>query len=68
MTIGERIKALRKKNDLTQEKLAERIGTRQRNISNWETGICEPDIVTLYLIAKALDVDIQELFIVEKEE
>ena len=62
------IKKVRKGRGITQEKLAARIGTRQKNISNWENGICEPDIATLYLIAKALEVDMKELFILEKEE
>ncbi len=39
---GERIHALRRHLDLTQRELAERLGTRQQTISEWETGIYKP--------------------------
>ena len=39
---GEHIHALRRHLDLTQRELAERLGTRQQTISEWETGIYKP--------------------------
>lgn len=39
MTIGERIKALRESNKMTQTDLAERIGTTKQNVYKYENGI-----------------------------
>ena len=36
---GNRIKALRRKMNLTQEELAERLNVSYQTISKWETGI-----------------------------
>ena len=39
---GKRIQALRRHLDLTQSKMADRLGTRQQTISEWETGMYNP--------------------------
>ncbi len=39
---SERIQNLRRHLGLTQRKLAERLGTRQLTISEWETGVYKP--------------------------
>ena len=39
---SQRIQALRHHLDLTQRQLADRLGTRQQTISEWETGIYKP--------------------------
>ena len=39
---GERIRALRSHLGLTQRELAERLGTRQQTISEWEKGMYKP--------------------------
>ncbi len=39
---SERIQALRRHLGLTQSKLAEKLGTRQQTISEWETGMYQP--------------------------
>jgi DNA-binding transcriptional regulator YiaG len=38
----ERIQALRQHLGLTQQQLAEKLGTRQQTISEWEKGIYQP--------------------------
>jgi DNA-binding transcriptional regulator YiaG len=38
----ERIQALRHHLKLTQQELAEQLGTRQQTISEWETGMYQP--------------------------
>lgn len=47
MTIGERIKELRKKNDLTQEKLAEYLCVSFQAVSKWECGQSCPDLALI---------------------
>ena len=61
MTIGERIKELRKKNDLTQEKLADYLGVSYQAVSKWECGLSCPDISLIVPIAKLLHVTTDEL-------
>ena len=39
---GERIQALRNHLELTQRGLADRLGTRQQTISEWERGMYKP--------------------------
>jgi DNA-binding transcriptional regulator YiaG len=39
---SERIQSLRRHLGLTQRELAERLGTRQQTISEWETGVYKP--------------------------
>ncbi len=39
---SKRIQALRRHLSLTQRKLADRLGTRQQTISEWETGMYKP--------------------------
>ncbi|TET16995.1 MAG: XRE family transcriptional regulator [Dehalococcoidia bacterium] len=39
---SKRIQALRRHLDLTQRELADRLGTRQQTISEWETGMYKP--------------------------
>ncbi len=39
---SEHIRALRRHLDLTQRELADRLGTRQQTISEWEKGIYKP--------------------------
>jgi len=39
---SQRIQALRRHLGLTQRKLADKLGTRQQTISEWETGMYRP--------------------------
>ena len=61
MTIGERIKALRKKNDLTQEKLADYLCVSYQAVSKWECGASSPDLSLIVPLAKLLHVTTDEL-------
>ena len=47
MNLGEKINELRKKKQLTQEMLAERLCVSPQAVSKWERGVANPD---LYLI------------------
>ncbi len=62
MTIGERIKALRKKNDLTQEKLADYLCVSYQAVSKWECGIASPDISLIVPLTRIFNVSADELF------
>lgn len=39
---GRRIRALREHMGLTQQEMADQLGTRQQTISEWETGMYQP--------------------------
>lgn len=64
--LGRRIQELRKSNKLTQEQLAEKIEIGTSNISYIETGKFSPTPETLGKIAKALNVEIYELYMFEQ--
>lgn len=59
--IGEKIRLLRKKNDVTQDKLAERLGVTPQAVSRWESGVCYPDMNYLPAIADYFSVSMDEL-------
>jgi transcriptional regulator with XRE-family HTH domain len=54
--VGENCARLRRQRGLTQEQLAERSGFSQQYISDLERGKRNPTVVTIYEIARALDV------------
>lgn len=68
MTIGERIKTLRKKNDLTQEKLAEYLNVSYQAVSKWECGLSSPDLSLIGPLTKLLHVSADELLGLTVEE
>ncbi len=59
--IGEKIRLLRKKNDVTQDKLADHLGVTPQAVSRWESGVCYPDMNVLPLIADYFSVSMDEL-------
>lgn len=60
-TIGQRIRELRKKNDLTQEKLADLLGVTYQSVSKWECGITMPDLALIAPLTRLLHVTSDEL-------
>ena len=52
--LGKKIKLARIELDLTQTQLAQRINSKQKSISRYETGASLPSIKTLVKIAKIL--------------
>lgn len=52
----ERLKELRLEKELSQDELAKALHINQRSISNWETGVRQPDYETLALIAEYFSV------------
>ena len=61
MTIGERIAALRKKANLTQDALAKSLGISPQAVSKWEHNQSCPDILLLPELARLLGVTTDEL-------
>ena len=61
MTIGERIKAARKKAGLTQKQLGEKMGISYQAVAQWENDLRNPKIETLRAIANALGVPVSDL-------
>lgn len=55
--LGRNVRRYRLKKGLTQEELAEISGFSQQYISGLERGHRNPTVVTVYELAKALDVD-----------
>jgi len=67
MTIGEKIKELRKKNDLTQEKLADYLCVSYQAVSKWECGLSCPDLSLIGPLTKLLHVSADELLGLKKD-
>ena len=58
-----RIRELRAKHNLTQEKLAEMVGGRRETIIFLEQGKYNPSLKLAYNVSKALKANIEELFV-----
>ena len=61
INIGENIKNLRKRKDITQEELAEHLGISFQSISKWERGDGFPDITMLPDLADFFNISIDDL-------
>ncbi|MBQ7968214.1 MAG: helix-turn-helix domain-containing protein [Clostridia bacterium] len=67
MTIGEKIKQLRKKNDLTQEKLADYLCVSYQAVSKWECSLSSPDISLIAPLTRLFHVSSDELLCLTPE-
>ena len=62
MCLANNIRYLRKKNNLSQEYIAERLGYKSyTTIQKWEMGISEPSIAKLRALADIFNVDINDM-------
>ncbi len=59
--LGEKIYDYRKKNAMSQEILAEKLGVARQTVSNWETGETSPNPEQLKLLSQLFQVSIDEL-------
>lgn len=65
-SFGQNLAILRKKCGINQSELAELLSVTNKTVSKWETGRGYPEITTIPLLAKVLDVSIADLFETEK--
>lgn len=63
MNFGDKIKKLRKGNNLSQEQLAEKLNVSRQAISKWESNKAYPDIDNLILLRNIFDVSLDDLII-----
>lgn len=59
---GQRIAALRRQHNLTQEVMAQKLGVTNQAVSKWETDQCCPDIMQLPQIAELFGITLDALF------
>lgn len=69
MTIetANRLYELRKRHNLSQEELAEKLGVSRQAVSKWERSEASPDTDNLIALAKIYDLSLDELIYGEKE-
>lgn len=68
LKIGEKIKKLRKQQDITQEKLADYLNISYQAISKWENATAYPDITLVPKIASFFGVTTDELLCIHSEQ
>ena len=61
--IGAKIKELRKRDNMTQEQLAEKLNVSRQAVSKWESNTAYPDISNLILLRDIFDVTLDYLVI-----
>lgn len=61
MSFGENLQTIRKKNQLSQEGLAEMLGVSRQAVSKWELGDGYPEVDKLLILSKKLNVSLDSL-------
>lgn len=61
MSFGKNLQMLRKKNQLSQEGLAELLGVSRQAVSKWELGEGYPEVDKLLILSKKLNVSLDSL-------
>jgi transcriptional regulator with XRE-family HTH domain len=61
MSFADNLQTIRKKNQLTQEELAEMLGVSRQAVSKWELGDGYPEVEKLLILAKKLNVSLDSL-------
>jgi transcriptional regulator with XRE-family HTH domain len=62
MTIGDRLRALRREKKLTQREIAKKTGLLRCNVGRLETGRAVPTLATLKKMTRALEIPMFQLF------
>lgn len=58
---GEYLKKLRTENNLSQEKLGEKLGLSRQSVSKWEQGNAAPDIENIVKLSKLYNVSVESI-------
>ena len=61
MNLGDKISSLRKKNNFSQEDLADKVGVTRQTISKWELSETAPDINQAKTLSKIFNISLDEL-------
>ncbi|WP_443771034.1 helix-turn-helix transcriptional regulator [Anaerostipes sp.] len=67
MVFAEKLKLLRKQENMSQEQLAAKLGVSRQAVTKWETGAGIPDIENILSISKLFDISMDELFSNERK-
>ena len=62
MSVGDKIRLLRKNKGITQTQLAEALSVSSQSVSKWENHLSVPDITVLPVIARYFGITMDELF------
>ena len=65
MKFGENFKKIRIQCGLTQQQVANKLGIRQSNVSDWEMDKSRPEYENLIKLAKLYDVSLEDLLCTE---
>ena len=65
--IADRLIKLRKKNGLSQEELADKLGISRQSVSKWERAESSPDTDNLICLAKIYGVSLDELLSTDED-
>ncbi|MBR4895167.1 MAG: helix-turn-helix transcriptional regulator, partial [Clostridia bacterium] len=65
--IGQKIKDLRKKADLTQDRLADYLGVSSQAVSKWEVGQASPDLALIAPLCRVFGCSADELLGIGQE-
>ena len=61
MELGQRLKDLRSKNNITQEEFADRLYVSRQTVSSWENDKSYPDIHSLLMISEIFNISLDDL-------
>ncbi|VWX38682.1 MULTISPECIES: helix-turn-helix transcriptional regulator [Exiguobacterium] len=67
MKLSNRVKALRRQTDWTQEQFADLIGVTRQTVISLEKGSYTPSLLLAMQIAKVFDRPIEDIFYLEEE-
>lgn len=65
--VGNRIREFRKKKNLTQKELGDKIGVKHNTVSMYESGSISPEQDMLFALSEALDVSVDAFFPEQKK-
>ena len=61
--IGKKIAFFRKKANMTQEQLGEKLNISGKTVSKWERGITLPDVIMIKKICEVLKINLDDILI-----